>query len=259
MGIPYAEVIGDPIAHSKSPLIHKFWLGNSVSSATIAPGLPRRNCPVISPPSARSGLARLQRHHSPQGAGGGLLAEANEIVAGLGAMNHPGRRDGLFGTNLDALGAQSRVGEAFERPHSDRRRRRREGGLMGAPSPRVRPDHDHEPRLARAATLVEPFGGAVDIALLGGSPECTLLVNATPLGMKAHPALPIALDAMPPGATVIDIVYSPVETPLVADARARGHPGSTGCRCFSAGLAVVRHFFDEGISEAGTGSGAAVG
>jgi shikimate dehydrogenase len=26
MGIPYAEVIGDPIAHSKSPVIHKFWL-----------------------------------------------------------------------------------------------------------------------------------------------------------------------------------------------------------------------------------------
>ena len=26
MGVPYAEVIGDPIAHSKSPVIHKFWL-----------------------------------------------------------------------------------------------------------------------------------------------------------------------------------------------------------------------------------------
>jgi shikimate dehydrogenase len=49
-----------------------------------------------------------------------------------------------------------------------------------------------------------------------------LLVNTTSLGMAGQPALDMSLDAAPPGMAVADIVYAPLETPLLAAARARG-------------------------------------
>lgn len=51
----------------------------------------------------------------------------------------------------------------------------------------------------------------------------TLIINATPLGMSHAPPMPEALlSALPPGATVFDMVYQPLDTPLVLAARARG-------------------------------------
>ena len=50
-----------------------------------------------------------------------------------------------------------------------------------------------------------------------------LLVNATSAGMKGHPSLALDLGALRPTAGVFDIVYNPLETPLLSDARARGH------------------------------------
>jgi shikimate dehydrogenase len=49
-----------------------------------------------------------------------------------------------------------------------------------------------------------------------------LVVNATPLGMTGRPPLEIDFSHVPPGAVVYDIVYAPLETPLLAEARARG-------------------------------------
>jgi len=49
-----------------------------------------------------------------------------------------------------------------------------------------------------------------------------LLVNTTSQGMTGYPPLDISLDRAPPGLTVADIVYVPLETPLLAAARARG-------------------------------------
>ncbi len=66
---PYAEVIGDPIAHSKSPAIHNFWLGKvgidadyrarHVGAGELADYLARRR-----------GVVRVQRHHAAQAGGG---------------------------------------------------------------------------------------------------------------------------------------------------------------------------------------------
>jgi shikimate dehydrogenase len=50
-----------------------------------------------------------------------------------------------------------------------------------------------------------------------------LLVNTTTEGMQGHDALDLPLDALPVTALVTDIVYVPLETPLLAAARARGH------------------------------------
>jgi shikimate dehydrogenase len=51
-----------------------------------------------------------------------------------------------------------------------------------------------------------------------------LLVNATSLGMAGEPALMLDLSSLPPSAPVVDIVYVPLETELLAAARQRGHP-----------------------------------
>ena len=78
----------------------------------------------------------------------------------------------------------------------------------------------------RAEKVAEDIGGPVaavaweerDAALDGAG----LLVNTTSLGMAGSPPLEIALDALPEGAVVDDIVYVPLETPLLAAARRHG-------------------------------------
>jgi shikimate dehydrogenase len=53
-------------------------------------------------------------------------------------------------------------------------------------------------------------------------PDFALLVNSTSLGMAGQPALEFVLDSAAPDLAVADIVYAPLETPLLAAARARG-------------------------------------
>lgn len=60
-------------------------------------------------------------------------------------------------------------------------------------------------------------------------PRADILVNTTSLGMKGQPPLEIDLSPMPSG-SVVDIVYAPLETPLLRDARARGHHTANGLR-----------------------------
>jgi shikimate dehydrogenase len=84
----------------------------------------------------------------------------------------------------------------------------------------------------RAEVLVGTFGPAVSVvdwdarnqALAG----CGLLVNATSLGMSGKGPLDIEVEALSEDAVVADIVYSPLETPLLATARARGRQAVDG-------------------------------
>lgn len=77
-----------------------------------------------------------------------------------------------------------------------------------------------------AAGLAEAFGARVrvaDWAARGAASEgCATLVNTTSLGMTGQPPLEMPLDGLPGHAVVADIVYAPLETPLLAAARARG-------------------------------------
>jgi shikimate dehydrogenase len=80
--------------------------------------------------------------------------------------------------------------------------------------------------LDRARALADQFGAAVSPATwdaLGELlPRAGLLVNTTSLGMKGQPALDVDVGLLPPDAVVADLVYVPLETPLLAAARARG-------------------------------------
>ena len=55
-----------------------------------------------------------------------------------------------------------------------------------------------------------------------------LLVNATSLGMVGEPPLILDLSSLPPSAPVVDVVYTPLETDLLAAARRRGNPAVDG-------------------------------
>lgn len=95
-------------------------------------------------------------------------------------------------------------------------------------------DADRADRLAEALTAA---GATADTATVAGVAERLAtadgLINATPVGMAAHPGLPVSIAALRPGTWVADIVYRPLETDLLRSARA------LGCRTLDGGGMVV--------------------
>jgi shikimate dehydrogenase len=84
----------------------------------------------------------------------------------------------------------------------------------------------------RAETLAASLGAGVAVldweARAAALDGCMLLVNTTSLGMTGAPPLDLRLAALPAAAVVNDIVYAPLETPLLAAARSRGNPTVDG-------------------------------
>ena len=80
----------------------------------------------------------------------------------------------------------------------------------------------------RAAALVQALGGPITSvdwsARAQALADVSLIVNTTTQGMTGQEPLDLPLDAAPPDAVVYDIVYVPMETPLLRTARLRGHP-----------------------------------
>src|SRR5258707_504782 len=106
-------------------------------------------------------------------------------------------------------------------------------GVMGWPvgpsrSPRLHGYWLARPGVGGAEALAASLGGPIRVMGWGERSKALegagLLVNATTQGMQGQPALELALDRLPPDAVVNDIVYVPLETPLLAAARQRGNP-----------------------------------
>ncbi len=228
--IPYAEVIGDPIAHSKSPLIHKFWLD--------ALGLPGdyRRAHVTS-----EGLADYfaRRAADPHWRGCNVTIPHKQAVLAhvedrggvgdsIGAVNCVLRQpDGaLIGTNSDAAGVYAPIAglDLAGRPVVVVGA----GGaaravLFALSRAGVGPVTLLNRNVLKGAALLAHFALAGDALPLGAPlPPAALLVNASALGMTGSPPLALDLAPLPDDAVVYDIVYAPLETALLADARARG-------------------------------------
>ncbi len=227
---PYAEVIGDPIAHSKSPLIHNFWLKKLGIDAEY------RACHV-----SLDGLAAYfaARRGDPAWCGCNVtlphklavidhVADPGNVRATIGAMNTVARAgDGtLFGTNTDAGGF---LGPILDAP------------LAGASAVVIGTGgaaHAILFALAQAeigsvtvlarnalkgAALLAQFGLKGQVKALDAKlPPALLLVNASALGMTGQPPLAIDLSPLPDDAIIYDAVYAPLNTPLLKAARARG-------------------------------------
>lgn len=225
----YAEVIGDPIAHSKSPLIHGFWLESLGIDARYA----REHVTAD-----RLGAYFDSRSDDPDWRGCNItiphkeaalahVEDRGDVRATIGAINTVIRaEDGaLVGTNTDVGGFYAPIaGMAWDGAHV---------AVVGAGGAarailyalsRIGVERVTiiNRNVLKAGAMLGMFGLKGDAVPLGSPlPPVDLLVNASPLGMSGQPALEIDLSPLPEDAVVYDAVYAPLETPLLAQARAR--------------------------------------
>lgn len=224
-----AGVIGWPVAHSKSPVIHRFWLealgidGDYGRFAVHPDNLPAaiRALPAL-------GLAGVNVTVPHKVAVMALLDRIEDSARRAGACNTVtvGADGKLTGLNTDIAG--------FAEPLAGR-------GLAGRPAVVIgaggaaravllaldalgcAPIQLRNRTADKARALATELGIAVEAAGLDAPlPPAALLVNASSLGMTGSPPLDLDLAPLPGDALVYDIVYAPLETPLLAAARARG-------------------------------------
>ena len=248
---PYAEVIGDPISHSKSPLIHGFWLQNiGLAGAYRATHvLPNDLAAYIesrrSDPAWRGCNITIPHKIAVMD----HVADHGDVRAGIGAMNTLFRQsDGkLIGTNTDAAG--------FFAPIADFDLQDMPVAVVGTGGAAhailfalARADVGRVTMLARnplkGAALLARFGlkGKVQ-GLDAPLPPVALLVNATQLGMTGQAPLILDLSAQPDDAVVYDIVYAPILTPLLVAAEARGLATVDGLEMLVGQAAVAFELF----------------
>lgn len=248
---PYAEVIGDPIAHSKSPLVHGFWLdalgidADYRKTQVTADGLAAYFADRAADPAWRG--ANITVPHKV--AALDHVDDRGDVRATIGAINTVIRaHDGaLIGTNTDAAG--------FYAPLADLDLTGKPVTVVGAGGA-ARAILFALSRLAtgpvtmlnrnpmKGAALLSSFGlKGQSLAIPRTAPPCALLVNASTLGMAGQPALDLDLGALPDDAVVYDIVYAPLETPLLAAAHARGLETVDGLEMLVGQAAVAFELF----------------
>ncbi|HYD36542.1 MAG TPA: shikimate dehydrogenase [Allosphingosinicella sp.] len=260
MGVNYVEVIGDPIGHSKSPLIHKFWLeklgveGDYRALRVTEAELPdylesRRSDPDwlgcnLTMPLKRSVVPLLDRNTAAVQVTGAANTVLKVRAEAIGRAT-----DGLVGNNTDLRG----FAEPFREHHSERGKAALIGSggaaraayvALAALGFEIVYIANRTPE--KAATMARSFGKrGLDIGPLDAPiPAVDLLVNASALGSRFAPGM-VDLDQLPPNAIVYDIVYDPVETELLAAARRRGLRVIDGLTMLiGQAAASFVHFFD---------------
>jgi shikimate dehydrogenase len=232
-----AGVIGWPIAHSRSPRLHGYWLDRYGIDGAYLPFAvrPERLTAALNALPAL-GLRGINVTLPHKEAVLGLCTRVTEAARRIGAVNTIlVSEDGeLEGSNTDVFGflAHLAASQPGFRPDSGPAVLLGAGGaaraiavaLLDAGAPELRLVNRTKMRAEALAAALGPRVRLVDWAERGAAlAGAVLLVNSTTLGMTGQPALDLDLAALPRGAVVYDIVYVPLETPLLAAARARGH------------------------------------
>ncbi len=230
---PLAAVIGDPIAHSRSPRLHGHWLARYGLPGQYVPlRVTVADLPQVLALLPRLGFVGCNVTIPHKEAALALAGAATPVARRIGAANTLTFTDaGFEADNTDAMGFARNLAEA--RPGWAPRTAAilGAGGASRAVIVALQDAGATEIRISnrspeRAQALAAEFGlVAVDwaerAAMLAG---CDTLVNGTSQGMKGQPPLDLPLDALPRDALVTDLIYTPLETPLLAAARARGNP-----------------------------------
>lgn len=235
-----AAVIGWPLHHSLSPTIHNYWLRKyhihgSYEKLAIAP----------------DDFMRFMQHKAPQMAGFNVtipykidvynyildhfgIDHLTPLAQQVGAVNMVEVRDGkLHGDNTDAIGFWENI--------KDKVTDKSDALIIGAGGASraiivalktasfrqitiVNRTYARAESLAKEfGCLAQPFNEAPNLMA-----KASLVVNCSALGMEGHPPLNFDLSLLNPKALVTDIVYNPLHTELLIQAKAQGNPTQTG-------------------------------
>ena len=224
--IPHAEVIGDPIVQSKSPVIYRFWFdalgieaeyrATQVTRAEFKGYLAERRadpawrgCNVTMPLKLDALFAADDPTDRATAAGAanllvmkdGTLVAANTDVGAIREVVAPLARDSV--TILGNGGAARAALLALK--------------LAGSGEVRLQ-SRD----MAEATSLAVEFGLGAGPRRFDLSVDSVGLINATPIGMAGVARTHIDINAMPSGGWVLDLVSNPLPTPLLTQAKERG-------------------------------------
>ncbi len=236
-----ACVIGYPAKHSRSPLVHGYWLRQlGVSGDYIKAEVPPDAFTRFIAELPKQGFVGANVTIPHKQSAFALCAEATPAAKRLEAVNTIWLDgDRLYGDNTDgagflgaldqeAPGWDDRLGKAIVLGAGGAARAVVAALLSRAVSTLVVLNRT----MARSAELAQLFGATVTAVAWDDRADALanadLLVNATSLGMAGQPALDLDLAALPQGAVVFDLVYVPLETSFLVNARARGLRGVGG-------------------------------
>ncbi len=245
--VPLAGVIGNPIAHSRSPRLFRHWLdryglrGGYVplhvepeDFAEVLRSLPKMGFvgTNVTIPHKRAAL-EIADHVSPRAA---RIGAANTLTFRDGEI-HADNTDGHgFISNLrqSAPGWQPEIGPAVVLGAGGAARAVLDA-LLEAGVPEIRLGNRTR---QRAETLAQEFGSRIKVIDWGDAgdalADAACVVNTTSLGMEGAAPFNVALDRLDPAALVTDIVYVPLRTPLLIAAE------TAGCRTVD-GLGMLLH------------------
>jgi shikimate dehydrogenase len=241
----FAEVIGDPIAHTKSPLIHNYWIEQLELDADY-------RAQAVAPEGLARYLHERRRNESWLGCNvtmphkqaiAPMLDRLDPLAAKIGAVNTVVREsDGaLVGYNTDVEGFLEPLRADLASDHLFRMARicgtggaaraivtalAREGFalvLAGRdPAKAARLLAELAPAVDGFTPPLDHFASSTDFAFDDREGILDLVVNASPLGMEGQDKLAFHLSHAPPGSIVYDIVTVPARTALLRAAEERG-------------------------------------
>lgn len=265
---PYAEVIGDPIAQSKSPTIHGFWIERlgldaeyraaHVTAALLPDYLAARR----TDPAWRGCNVTMPHKQAVIP----LLDRLDPQAAAIGAVNtvvHEGAE--LVGYNTDAAGFLEPLRAQLLERHLFRMARILGTGgaaraivtalagegftlvLAGRDPAKARALLDElAPQGEHHAIELAHFSEPTDFAFDDRAGCLDLVVNASPLGMRGQGELAFDWSHAPPGSLAYDIVTDPLDTAFLCAARAAGHEALDGLNMLIGQAALAfEHFFGQ--------------
>ncbi len=234
--IPLAGVIGDPIAHSRSPALHNYWLrrygirGHYTPMHVVQSDL--KAALDMLPRLGFVGINVTIPHKEHVLALADIVTDRAALIGAANTLIF--RKDGrIHADNTDGSGfiANLRQNAPAWQPASGPAAVLGAGGasraviaaLIEVGVPEIRVANRTRPR---AETLRSDFGAkivVVDWVQAGNMLEdAATVVNTTSLGMTGKPDFRVPLDALNPRALVTDLVYSPLQTSLLAEAERMG-------------------------------------
>ncbi len=233
--IPHAYVIGNPVKHSRSPQIHRYWLKHYHLDGSY-------DLAELAPDQLKPFIEKLR---SDDNAGTNVtlpykrdvmsyLDQIDEDARNVGAVNtiyKQGKK--LLGTNTDVYGFLTHLSHSAPKWRDTTQSVMIIGAggaaravLSAMKKSSINNVYIANRTISRAQNLADeiyPVAQAIEMSGLHDKlANIDLIINTTSLGMTGQPALELNLSALPDHSIVVDIVYSPLKTDLLHQAENQG-------------------------------------